>query len=82
MPATDQVFFVTARKLKFSRGRRKVLDLILCKIVKMTTRGLKLPKIKANLVVFTKKPLVNAKYMVNCHIKIHSCVTSVDSSHS
>jgi len=40
MPATDQVFFVTARMLKFSRGRRKVLDLILCKIVKMTTRGL------------------------------------------
>ena len=54
MPATDQAFFVTARKLKFRRGRRKVLDLILCKIVKMTTRGLKLPKIKANAVVFTK----------------------------
>lgn len=54
MPATDKVFFVAARRLKFSRGRRKILDLILCEIVKMTTKGLKLPKMKANPVVFTK----------------------------
>jgi len=68
MPATDQVF-VTARKLKFSRGRRKVLDLRLCKIVKMTTKGLKLPNLRLIQSCLLKENLVNAEYMVNCHIK-------------
>jgi hypothetical protein len=55
MAATDQVFFVTVRKLKLSRGKRKVLDLILCKIVKMTTRGLKQPKLRLIQLCLLKK---------------------------
>jgi hypothetical protein len=74
MPATDQVFFVTGRKLKFRRGR--VLDLILCKIVEMTKRGFKLPQIEANPIGFTiKKTPVNAKHMANCRVKTQNYVT-------